>query len=444
MKSFDVIVIGGGPGGVEAARLAGEAGLRTALIHNAPIGGRATWNSLLPSKSWLQLAETLQKANGHPVLGNVLKTPIKLNHEALRHWIAKSSSDQSSFQKNQLSAAGVSLIEGNAHWSGPGIVEVSKSDQVVTRLSCKNLILSGGSVPIFLPDVKPNKSRIIAPKISPLLNEVPDSMIVMGGGVTGTEYAFAFASLGTSVTILQKNDQLLPSIDAQVIKVFTEYLTHKLPVSVHTGTTVDSVEQVNDKVIVKSNQGQTFSAAYGFIAISRKADLSFFKGNIPDGLEVSGSFINVNRWSETTIPDFYAIGDITGPPMMANRAKSQAREAVRAILGQKDETPLPVTMEAIYTQPNVVQLGNMCVTPDSFVKTLNWEGNLKAAMNNYTEGILRIHIQKNTELILGASAFGNHATEVLSVLELAINERIPWPKVVRTPYAHPSLSEVLT
>ncbi|MCB0607822.1 MAG: NAD(P)/FAD-dependent oxidoreductase [Lewinellaceae bacterium] len=442
MDHYELLVIGSGPGGVEAARRGADAGLKTALVHNMPLGGRATWSSLLPSKAWLQVAESVHKGLGHPVLGSLIDVPVSLNHEALRAWIQKTAGEQAAFQQQQLESAGVPLIQGTAKWAGPGQVLIANENTPDTTVKYDHLIVSGGSGPRFTPAVKPNMDHIIAPRISPRLNEIPKSMIVMGGGVTGTEYAFAFASMGTEVTILQKNNQLLPTIDAEVVGAFSRYVTGRLPISIKTGVTVAAAEQQGNKVTVTDTEGGVYTADFGFIAISRTPDLSFWP-EIPDGLQqLPGGFISVDRWSRTSLPDVYAIGDMTGAPMMANRARSQAREAVRAILGQADDSPAPVTMEAVYTQPNVVQVGSMAPNPKATFHSFNWKGNLKAAINDYAEGLIRVQVDNTTGLVLGAAAFGHHASEVLSPIQLAINEGISWERVVRSPFAHPTLSEV--
>lgn len=441
MKHYDLIVIGGGPGGIEAARSGGRSGLRTALIHNAPIGGRATWNSLLPSKAWLQIAETVRKRQLHPVLENPFKSPAALDLDALRTWIRSVSEAQSADQKAQLDGAGVTLIAGTAQWLAPGEIFV-RNDTGERNLTYDHLILSGGSGPRFTPAVKPNMDRIIAPKLSPGLKEVPKSLIMVGGGVTGTEYAFAFASLGTKVTILQKNDQLLPSFDAEVIRAFTDYLTQHLPVEVETGVVVTAAEQQENRVYVSSASGRVYTGDYGFIAMGRTPDLSFWP-EVPETLlQTDGGFVKVDRWSRTSLPRVFAIGDVTGAPMMANRARSQAREAIRAIWGQPVDSPLPVTAEAVYTQPNVVQIGDMQSQPDSVFKVFDWSGNLKAVINDYTPGLLRVHIHGETGRILGAAAFGYHAAEALAPVQLAVNEGLTWEQLSRTPYAHPSLVEI--
>lgn len=442
MNHYQLLVIGGGPGGIEAALRGARGGLQTALIHNAPIGGRSTWSSLLPSKAWLQIAETVRKGQGHPVLGRMTRETTELDHDTLRAWIRKTSEEQSSTQRRKLEEAGVTFISGMAQWRQLGEVVLKKEEEEMT-LAYDHIIVASGSGPRFLPTVKPNKDRIIAPKLSPALREIPGRMIMIGGGVTGTEYAFAFASLGTEVTILQKNEQLLPAIDAEVIRAFTAYLTEHLPVTVETSDTVVSADQRGDGVVVTDEAGRSYEADYAFIAMGRVPDLSFWP-EMPEGLNRnSDGSIQVDRWSRTSLPNVYAIGDVTGAPMMANRARSQAREAVRAILGETDDSPAPITAEAVYTQPNVVQLGNMQPQANSDFNTFDWAGNLKAAFNDYTPGRLRIHLDKNSGRILGAAAFGYYAAEVMATVQLAINEGITWERLAYTPYAHPSLAEVL-
>ncbi len=443
-KHFDLIVIGAGPGGLEAALTAARLGLTTALVSNAKIGGRATWGSLLPSKVWLAAAEKADQLAEAPAFG-FQKHRATLDLSLLREKVKQQSRAASERYTKQLGKAGVQLYFGQAFLLQGKEVSVRADDKEVCSLSANHIILATGSGPRFTPELKPNKDHIIAPRLSPGLPKIPDSLVVAGGGVTGSEYAYAFAALGAQVTILQNGEQLLPRVDADISKAFEEHLQKHYKLQIFKGDAVQSMQQNGEKVVTTTASGKQYESEYGFIAIGRKTDMSFAEElNTPLATDASGA-VRTDEYGRTNLEGVYAIGDLTGAPMMANRATQQARIAVHHIKEGRHSKVLPAHyIEAAYTHPPVGQIGDMTPTEDTDLIVHSYEQLLKAHLLRETEGLLKLKIDKRTGLIRGAAAFGAHAIDVLAVVQVAMNHDIKYTALRQIPLAHPTVSEILT
>ena len=445
-KHFDLIVLGGGSGGLEAALHAAQLGLSTALVSNTKIGGRATWGSLLPSKVWLAAAgeaDHLAKAKDFGFKGEL----PAFNLEHLRESVMAMSQAASERYLAELGRVGVQLYFGQGMLLSGRRVSVRVEGEETCSLSANNILIATGSGPRFLPELKPNKDHIIAPRLSPALPKLPESLIMAGGGVTGSEYAYAFAALGTKVTILQSNEQLLPRVDEEVSRAFETYLREHYGMEIHKGAAVKSMKQEGNRVLVETAAGRTYEAEYGFIAIGRKPDLGFAAA-LPEGealaTDESGAIIT-DTYGRTNLEGVYAIGDVTGAPMMANRAMQQARVAVHHIAEGEQSLVLPGHyIEAAYTHPPVGQIGDMTPSDDAEILTRRYDRLLKAYLQRETEGLVKLKVDKRRGLILGAAAFGPHATDVLGIVQVAMNQDVKYRDLHRMPLAHPSYSEILT
>ncbi len=444
-KHFDLIVLGGGSGGLEAALHAAQLGLSVALVSNSKIGGRATWGSLLPSKVWLAAAgeaDHLAKAKDFGFKGEL--PAFDLEH--LRESVMAMSQAASERYLAELGRAGVQLYFGQGMLLSGKRVSVRVEEETCS-LSANNIFIATGSGPRFLPELKPNKDHIIAPRLSPALPKLPESLIMAGGGVTGSEYAYAFAALGTKVTILQNNEQLLPRVDEEVSRAFETYLTEHYGMEIYKSAAVKSMKQEGNRVLAETAAGRAYEAEYGFIAIGRKPDLGFAAA-LPEGeapaTDESGAIIT-DTYGRTNLEGIYAIGDVTGAPMMANRAMQQARVAVHHIVEGEQSLVLPGHyIEAAYTHPPVGQIGDMTPSDDAEILTRRYDRLLKAYLQRETEGLVKLKVDKRRGLILGAAAFGPHATDVLGIVQVAMNQDVKYRDLHRMPLAHPSYSEILT
>ncbi|KAA3630574.1 MAG: NAD(P)/FAD-dependent oxidoreductase, partial [Bacteroidetes bacterium] len=199
-------------------------------------------------------------------------------------------------------------------------------------------------------------------------------------------------------------------------------------------------------VTTSTNDGQQFESEYGFIAIGRKADLSFL-GQLSDQLALQpDQSIQIDEFGQTSIEGLYAIGDVTGTPMTANRATMQARIAVEHLIKGQETVLYPSNfIEAVYTNPAVAQIGKM-VNDDSLAITIKKEYSelLKTNIRNQTAGFVKICVDKNSGLILGASGFGDHIPDLMALIQVAMNNNISYNDLNKTPLAYPSVSELIT
>ncbi len=442
--TFDLIVIGAGPGGLEGALQGARNGFRVALVSNSPPGGRATWSSLLPSKVWLATAgkfdelKQLQYFGMSPVEGNP-------DLDRLRERIHEQSRQAAARYGAQLEQQGIRFIRGNGRITGPGHVLVTDDNGQPTQLKGRNILIASGSGPRFLPELKPNKDHIIAPKLSPSLPKVPDSLIMAGGGITGSEYAYAFAALGSRVTVLHNGQQLVPRIDEEVSEIFERWLQNHYEISLHKGDAVKSMQQEGQQVLATTRSSHTYTAEYGFIAIGRIPDLSFYDpAGLPLELTPAG-MVSIDEYSRTGIPGIYAAGDVTGTPMTANRATMQARIAISHMKHGTEGALQPgFFIEAAYTNPPIAQIGDMRPESGHSFQHRRFNELLKANILSETEGLLKIKVDNRTNRIKGAAGFGAHMTDVLAVIQVAMNNDLPVEKIQSIPFAHPSFSEVVS
>ena len=439
---YDILIIGGGPGGTEAALQAGISGLKTGLISATQIGGRATWSSLLPSKVWLHLATHYQHSGSLARAGLSL-ADLGFNPEQLRTYIREAQESQSSIYARELIEAGVTIHYGQALIQDAHTVQVTHEHQTY-HLKSHYILIATGSGPRFLPEIKPNGDRIIAPRLSPQLPEIPSSVIVAGGGVTGTEYAYAFAALGAHVTLLHNTDHLLPRIEKEVANAYATYLQKQLPLEIHCNEPVKHLRQEGAQVVAITANGNRYLADYGFIAIGRTPDLNFYSPRLLPLAQTNEEFIQINEYCQTSLPTIYAVGDITGAPMTVNKAFWQARQAIAHITGKKANPTMPPLIEAIYTHPSVAQIGTLERTPESLIRKYPFTPLLKARLQHASDGWVILHVQHNSGKILGAAGWGPELPEIMACIQGVMQAGGTMEDLTSIPFAHPTLSELLS
>jgi dihydrolipoamide dehydrogenase len=442
MFDREVVVIGGGPAGVEVARLTGAVGLPTTVCTATPVGGRATFNSLVPSKAWLAAAQGRAEAAHAAALGLRGDAP-ELDLAALRARIERLSRDTSDRLAAQLAAAKVELVQGMARLIDEHTVEL-EGEQGARRFTARHIVVCSGSGPRFFPDIKPDGKRIIAPRLAGMLEALPESLIMVGAGATGCEYASAFAALGSRVTMVTDIDSILPRTDPVVAERLHAHLT-RLGLQILTSAPVAAVRRDGEEAVVKLRNGDELRAAMAFLAIGRIPDLAFLgEGGLELARNPDGG-LRVDAACRTSVPSILAAGDVTGVPMIANRAVLQARIAARSVSGEDpgDLGRTPV-IEAVYTHPAVAQLGDC--SGDGRVEVLErgFGSLLKARLIGADDGLLRLWVDRGTGVIRGASACAEHAADLLLPIQTAMRREIPIARLAEVPAAHPTLSEVLT
>ncbi len=424
-----------------------DAGARVTLIGAEPPGGRAGWHSLLPSKVFLTAADSLGLAQRFQTLGlgEANKAP---EVEAMVQRIHALSQSWSDDQIAGLSQRGVQFLDGRASFLDSHRLRVIPDEARPTDLEADAIIVASGSVPIFPPNLKPDGGRIIAPRFVGKLERLPASLIIVGGGVTGTEFVYAFNRLGVDVTWIVDEFGVLPPFDREVVSVLVEAIASRNVVR-HEGVAADSAVANDEEVTITLRDGRSCRAEMAFIAIGRRPDMAGLNlkaaglpGDPRRGIKVGG-------YGRSVVPHIYAVGDVTGLPMTANKAMAQGwiagRHAAGALL---DPYRSETLVEAVYTDPQVAQAG---LSEDEAhghghpvrVLRLGYEANLKAVLLNETEGFVKLVADANDGTLLGASAVGAHAADVLAPVVLGIRLGARLEDLAALFAAHPCLGELV-
>lgn len=445
---YDLIVIGAGPAGLEAASEAVTLGLSAAVVSDMPTGGRSAMGSLLPGKVWLHAEAGASDAQ------EITRSISRVQGE----WVAD--------RHGELLASGVDLLRGRGVLVDPGCVEVheTEADREAVRVEGRAVIVATGSEPSFVNEVKPDGVRIIAPRHTQKLSEIPDHVVVVGGGITGTEYANAFARLGSRVEIVIRGSRVLPYAEAEAGAFIGSYLSQEYGVRIHRNRSVTSLESRGEHVVTSLestgpslNTGESCSleSSYVFIATGRRADLSpideapvWLRDRF---LRTSEGALKTDAWGRTSVSPVYAVGDATGAPLTANKAQWQARLAVRSIAGTVDEALPPESelIQAVYTDPQVAWIGPVAELPSDGdgsigIRYRSLGKLLLARIEGVTGGFLKIWYERESGRILGASAAGKQAAELLVPVQLAMNNGISLSRLTDLPAPHPTYAELLT
>ena len=412
-----IVVIGGGPAGIEAAKAAAKAGGEVVLVSNEPIGGRAGWHSLLPSKVWLTAADALGTDAVDP---EAIVARIKLVKES---WNGQ--------QRAELEALGVEVLMGTAVFTDPHTLTISNDDGEQS-LTADAFIVATGSVPVFPPTMKPNGKNVLAPRFASALDSLPESVVVVGGGATGTEFAYLFNRLGLDVTWVVDKVGVLPEFDAEAGQVLADELVAR-GVRLVMGHRAERIDQIGDGVSVGTTNGEAYLAAMAFLAIGRKPDVAGLN------LEAAGAALPSH---------IYLVGDVTGRPMIANRAMAQACAAGQEAAGQ---TPIPFSentvIAAVYSEPQVAQVGQLSGDGIETIR-VPYGSSLKAHLVPVGEAFLKLaYMGAGTELgrkgrLVGAVAVGDHAADVLAPVMVAIHAGMTVKDFAALYAAHPTMSEL--
>lgn len=339
----------------------------------------------------------------------------------------------------QLAHAGIEVIVGAARFKSRNVILIRLQDGEEKEIITDKVIIASGSVPIFPQNLKPDADRIIAPRLLGKMREIPASIIVIGGGVTGSEMIYLFNQLGTNVTAVTDVPTLLPRADAKVSEALEMALKSR-GVIFHKNKRAASAENLGDHVKVTLEDGTELVADMAFVAIGRRPDV--------DGLHLANielstqSGIAVDAQCRTTIDGLFAAGDVTGAPMTANRAMAMARIAARNALSDHQQSYNEnLTVEAVYTDPEVAQVGDASGV-NAEIYAADFETNLKANIANSKNGFIKLFVHEHDHRIVGASAIGSHVSDILFSVAVAIASDMTLADFQQVVPANPTLSEV--
>ena len=449
MAEYDVVVIGGGPGGYNAAIRAGQLGLKAACVEKrATLGGTCLNVGCIPSKALLHASELYEMA-GKDFAGLGIEVSPKLNLPAMMTQKDVSVGQLTKgveflFKKNK-----VDWIKGAGKIAGPGKVEVTGADGAVNILDAKNIVIATGSEPSALPGVTVDQKRIVDSTGALTLPEVPKSLIVIGAGVIGLELGSVWRRLGAQVTVVEFLPRITPGVDEETAKTFQRSLAKqgivfKLGAKV-TGAKAGAKSVELTVEPVDGGAAETLSADYVLLAIGRRP---YTEGL---GLESVGvaadrrGFIETDHF-KTTAAGVWAIGDVTHGPMLAHKAEDEAVACIEIIAGKAGHVNYDVIPSVIYTFPEVAQVGK---TEEELkaagvaykVGKFPFTANARAKVNHEAEGFVKVLADAATDRVLGVHMVGPDVGELIAEYCVAMEFAAASEDVARTCHPHPTRSE---
>lgn len=460
-RTQSVAIIGGGPGGYEAALAAAQLGAQVTLIERAGVGGSAVITDVVPSKSLIATADAAVAISEATDLGvqfyakgqegKPLKPEVAINLAAVNKRLLSLARQQSDDMRTALVEAGVKIISGEGRLEGPHAVVVSTGPGGTDfdRIEADTLVVSVGATPRMLPSAMPDGERILTWTQLYDMKALPEHLIVVGSGVTGAEFASAYMNLGAKVTLISSRDQILPSEDADAAKVL-EKVFKRGGMNILNKSRADKVERNGDGVTVTLADGRTVEGSHCLLAV----------GSIPNtkgiGLEEAGvqltdsGHIQVNRVARTSVPNIYAAGDCTAFVPLASVASMQGRTAVFHALG---DMVIPLEQRRItaniFTAPEVATVGYTeadvaAGKADGVVHKLPLAANPRAKMIGMKDGFIKVIARKGSGTVIGGVIVAPRASELIYPLAIAVERRMTVDQVARVFAVYPSLSGSIT
>lgn len=451
-KTCDVLVIGGGPGGYPAAIRAGQNGLKTILVEADRLGGTCLIRGCIPSKAIIHASDEFYRMNSiasKSEMGISLVSPPQLKMAELKSHKDGIVDKLSSGVGGLLKAAGVEMIKGWATFSNAKTCTV-KTDNGEISIQAKNVVLATGSTEVELPSLPFDGTKILSSRDVLDLEELPDHVAIIGGGYIGVELGTALHKLGAKVTFLEAAPRILMGFDEELVRPVQSWLKAE-QIDVLTDTIAKAAEVTEDGVVLTiqtaDQEPKTLSVDKMVVSVGRKPVLEGW-GFETMGVDLVGKFIRIDDQCRTSMSGVYAIGDITGEPMLAHRATAQG-ECVADIIAGKKRRFDPVSIPAIcFCDPELVSVGlspkEAKASGDEIVTgrfPFAASGRAMSMQAADSKGFVRVTARKEDHVILGIQAVGQHVSELSGEFTLALEMGAVLEDVAHTIHAHPSLSE---
>ncbi|VXB01756.1 NAD(P)H-quinone dehydrogenase [Aeromicrobium sp. 9AM] len=439
-----VTIVGGGPGGYEAALVASRLGAEVTLIERDGLGGSTVLTDCVPSKTLIATSDLLTEVGTSAELGVQLPKDVRADIAAVNARVLSLAKAQSDDIAKRLTTSKITMIDGTATIESAGVVTAVTDDGDV-RIETDAILLATGAHPRVSADAQPDGERILTWEQVYDLQDLPEHMIVVGSGVTGAEFASAYNGLGAAVTLVSSRDRVLPGEDVDAANVIENVFTRR-GMTVMGNSRMASVERTGDGVRVTLTDGRTVAGSHCLLAI----------GSIPNteglGLEAVGvelndaGFIRVDRVSRTNVRGIYAAGDVTGVLMLASVAAQQGRIAMSHLLGDAVH-PLDLGKVAsnVFTSPEIATVGLSQKQVDESdlqidVAMLPLASNPRAKMQGVHDGFVKIFARRGMGIVVGGVVVAPRASELIHALSLAVSASLTVDQVADAFTVYPSLS----
>ena len=452
------VIIGGGPAGNVAATYAARMGAEVTVVERDVIGGAAHLWDCIPSKSMIATGGAMSFMRRSEGMGLEHETPV-IDTTALTSRIGRIETTMSDNTTRLLESQRVRLVRGRGRFTGPHTIEIVTATGT-EEVEFDAALVSTGSGPRIPDWCHPDGERILTTRECYPPEVFPDSVTVVGSGVTGVEFVHMFSSFGAAVTLVVSRQQVLPGKDPEVAAVLEEEFMRR-GVKLLMGARAQSIERIDadgnddpagDRVIVRCDDGRSVTSSHAVLAI----------GSVPNtadiGLDVAGvevdnwGYVGINQHCVTNVEHIYAAGDISGKLPLSSVASVQGRKVAEHVMGMHTRSHRHLDYDkaasAIFTEPEIADVG--LAEAEAFssgrkirVTKVPFSATAKAMINNDTRGFVKIISDPATGVILGGSIVGRHAAELISVIAVAVTAGLTVTDLVESILVHPALAEAL-
>lgn len=441
-----VVVLGAGPAGYSAAFRCADLGLETVIVERySTLGGVCLNVGCIPSKALLHVAKVIEEAKSLAEHGIVFGEP-KTDIEKIRGWKEKVINQLTGGLAGMAKMRKVQVVNGYGKFSGPNTIIVA-GDEGETTINFDNAIIAAGSRPIQLPFIPHEDPRIWDSTDALKLKEVPQNLLIMGGGIIGLEMGTVYHSLGSNIDVVEMFDQVIPAADKDIVQIYTKRIEKKFNLLLETKVT--AVEAKEDGIYVSmegkaANETRRYDAV--LVAIGRTPNGKLIDANVA-GVEVDDrGFIRTDKQMRTNVPHIFAIGDIVGQPMLAHKGVHEGHVAAEVIAGKKHYFDPKVIPSIAYTEPEVAWVGKTekeCKAEgiNYEVAKFPWAASGRAIASDCADGLTKLIFDKDTHRIIGGAIVGTNGGELLGEIGLAIEMGCDAEDLALTIHAHPTLHE---
>ncbi len=446
-----VVIIGGGPGGYEAALVGAQLGADVTIVERDGLGGSAVLTDCVPSKTLVATAELMTSVQESSELGvrfagheGDFRRAASVDLAVVNARVKQLASSQSEDIARRLAEEGVRVIRGTGRFDGPDTV-IASTDSGEERLNADAVLIATGAHPRVLESAKPDGERVLTWEQVYDLDEEPSRLIVIGSGVTGAEFASAYNALGVDVVLVSSRDRVLPGEDAQAAEVLEDVLTRRGMTVLHKSR-AQGVVRDGDKVMVTLTDGRSVEGSHCLLAV----------GSIPNtddiGLKSAGvdigddGFVTVDKVSRTSARGVYAAGDCTGVLMLASVAAMQGRIAMWHALGDAvAPLDLKTVSSNVFTAPEIATVGWSQQAVDAGEIEANsvslpLAGNARAKMQGVHDGFVKLFCRPGTGIVIGGVVVAPRASELIHAVSLAVEARLTVDELAHGFTVYPSLS----
>ena len=450
-RSQSVVILGGGPGGYEAALVAAQLGARVTVVDSDGLGGAAVLTDCVPSKALISVADFMSEFESAEELGVHLEdeqgdevTESVAELSAINRRIKALAGQQSRDIGQRMTDKSVRVVPGTGRLASSSLV-VATTEEGEEEIPADIILVSTGATPRVVPSAEPDGERILTWQQIYDLVELPEHLVVIGSGVTGAELAQAYLGLGARVTLVSSRDQVLPGHDTDAAQVIEEVFRRR-GMQVLSRSRMKAVRREGDGVVVELEDGRTVEGSHALIAVGA-VPRTFGIGLENAGVEVSESgHVVVDRVSRTTARGVYAAGDCTGVLMLASVAAMQGRIAMWHALGDAvAPLQLPEVSSNIFTDPEIATVGVTQAdidagTVDAKCVMLPLAGNPRAKMMGITDGFVKLFAHNGSGTVMGGVVVAPNASELVFPNTLAVTHRLNVDQLASTFTVYPSLT----